>query len=132
MKLRGTRRRAALTLSAVALATGIALLSSPQTAQAAYTQYALNYPLHESTMKYSAVAVVSGGKAYLSVSNQPRLYLQTLSGSVLIASTYADNNATAIMSHPAYAGARSRVYWDYLGGTIPGNPTINVNAWRKS
>ncbi|MGE3192309.1 MAG: hypothetical protein AB7K08_02420 [Microbacteriaceae bacterium] len=131
MTVPGTRRRRAQALFAALLSTGIALLSAPQTAQAAYTQYALNYPLTEVAMKYSAAATVSGGKAYLSVSNLPRLYLQTMSGSVLLASTYADNQATALMSHPPYAGARSRVYWDFLGGTLPGSPTIDVNAWRK-
>lgn len=99
-------------------------------AQAAFQQYALNFPLREAVSKYSAVATVAGGKGYLSVSNLPRIYVQTLSGNYLIASTYADNSAVANMSHVPYAGARSRCYWDYLGGTITGSPTIGVNCWR--
>jgi len=103
---------------------------APQAAHAAYIQYALNQPLLESTPWYSATGTVKGGRAYLSVSTVPRTFIQTTSGNYLIASAYVDGGAVANLSHVVYNNARSRCYWDFLGGTIPGNPTINANCWR--
>src|SRR5215212_7050332 len=82
----------------VGLAVGLAILSAPVSAQAGYTQYALNYPAHESTPKYSALATVRGGKAY-PYSILPRTYIQTMSGSYLVASAYANNGAQVAMQH---------------------------------
>ena len=107
----------------------LAVLSTPQAAQAALQQYALNAPVHEIQMKYSAVASIAGGRAQLAVSNQPRTYIQTLSGGVLVASSFADNGGLANLSHATYGGAQSRCYWDYLGASIGG--TVNINCWRQ-
>lgn len=121
-----------MALPAALVAGVIVALSAPQVAHAyTFQRYAANYPLKESTMKYSAVATVNGGRAYLSVSTLPRTYIQTLSGSVLVASSWVDGGATANLAHASYAGARSRCYWDYLGGTIAGSPSININCWRR-
>ena len=122
-------RRRRLLAPAVALAVGAAVFSAPQAAQAAYTQYALYYPAHESTPKYSAVAKVRGGKAYAD-STAMRVYIQTLSGSVLVASTYSNDGSMITLSHVPYSGAKSRCYWDYVGGTVPGDPTVLLNCWR--
>jgi hypothetical protein len=124
-----TRVARRLLAPAIGLALGIAVLSAPLSAQAGFIQYALNYPLHESTAKYSAVATVAGGKAF-PLSILPRTYIQTMSGTVLVASAYANNGAVVTMSHVPYSGAKSRCYWDYVGGTIAGDPAINTNCWR--
>jgi len=123
-----TRRRR-LIAPAVALAVGAVIFSAPQAAQAAFTQYALNYPAHESTPKYSAVATVRGGKGYVS-STIMRFYVQTLSSGVLVASAFGDAGSTVNLSHASYSGAKSRCYWDYTGGTVAGNPTIDIDCWR--
>lgn len=98
---------------------------------AALIQYALYTPAHESTPKYSAVGTVAGGRAY-AVSSIMRVYLQTLSGNYLIASAYGADGTTVNMSHIAYNGARSRCYWDYVGGTVADNSTVILNCWRAN
>jgi hypothetical protein len=126
-----TRVARRLVAPAIGLALGIAILSAPVSAQAGFTQYALNYPLHESTAKYSAVATVAGGKAF-PLSILPRTYIQTTSGGVLVASAYANSGSVVYLSHAPYGGAKSRCYWDYVGGTIAGDPAIQMNCWRAS
>jgi hypothetical protein len=116
---------------AVALALGLAAFSAPPAAQAAYPQYALYYPAHESTPKYSAVATVRGGKAYPD-SGIVRMYIQTMSGSYLVASAYGAAGTTVTLSHVPYNNSKSRCYWDYVGGTIPGGATVPINCWRLS
>jgi hypothetical protein len=106
----------------------MAVLATPVAAYAALQQYALNYPLAESTMKYSAPATVAGGRAQ-TTGTLPRVYIQTLSGGVLVASSYADGGGLANMSHASYAGAQSRCYWDWLPGSVPG--TMPINCWRS-
>lgn len=123
-----TRRRRLL-VPAVALAVGAALFSAPQAAQAAYTQYALHFPAHESTPKYSAVATVRGGKGYV-ISTIMRFYIQTLSSGVLVASAFGDAGSAVTLSHATYSGAQSRCYWDYVGGTVAGDPQIDLDCWR--
>lgn len=123
------RRRRRLLGPTVALAVGLAAFSAPPAAQAAYTQYALYYPAPESTPKYSAVATVRGGKAYPD-SGIVRMYIQTMSGSYLIASAYGADGTTVTLSHAPYNNAKSRCYWDYVGGTIPGGATVPINCWR--
>jgi hypothetical protein len=125
-----TRRRRLLA-PAVGLAVGAAILSAPLSAQAAYTQYALNFPAHESTPKYSAVATVRGGKGY-PISTIMRFYVQTLSSGVLVASAFGDDGSAVNLSHASYSGAKSRCYWDYVGGTVAGNPEITIDCWRLS
>lgn len=130
MTTRPTRtRRTRLLAPAIAVAVGIAVFSAPQAAQAAYTQYALNYAAHESIPKYSAVATVRGGKGYVA-STAMRFYIQTLSSGVLVASAYGDAGSAVTLSHASYSGAKSRCYWDYTGGSVAGDPTLILNCWR--
>ena len=70
-----------------------------------------------------------GGKGYV-VSTVMRFYIQTLSSGVLVASAFGDDGSAVTLSHASYSGAKSRCYWDYIGGTVAGDPTIIENCWR--
>jgi hypothetical protein len=120
-----TRRLAAAAL----VASGALVLLAVTPAEASYVQYALYFEAHESTPKYSAVATVRGGQGYVT-SNQMRMYVQTMSGTALVASAFGNDGSSVTLSHVPYSGAKSRCYWDYVGGTVAGNPTLPINCWR--
>lgn len=111
----------------------LSLIAAPQIAQAASVTYANDVPIPEYSFYNSSTTTVSGGTARTNLSAEVRIYTQTIVPGVgIYASSYADAAGTANLSHLAVGSAQERCFWDYLGGTIAGNPSIKVICTRST
>jgi hypothetical protein len=123
-----SRRAAIVAVVSMSLAIG----SAPTVANAAYVTYALSRAMYEYEIVNSSTTTILGGTAQVT-SNFVRIYTQTvLPGVGIYASSYADNAGVANLSHIAVANAYERCFWDLVGGTIPGNPTISTTCRRTN
>lgn len=125
------RGRAIQRLGVVAaISIGLVVGAVPIAAFAGVHVYASHYEASEFQILNSPTGTVKGGTAAVT-SNVVRVYTQTIiPGGGITASSYADNAAVANLAHLPVSGAKERCFWDYLGGTIPRNPTFPTTCKR--